>query len=438
MERGLDWMSGPKLSAAEIEAQRRAQLEREREERLRRLREAQNRYNTSKANVAGLRRQLSELLSDNIAGIMAVSTAGAETLTITIDRILARMAMNPVENSASEEAWIDSAIQSQKRALKLLEEGKIAIEQEAKRVGAYNVRALAAEQHAAVSNAIENVVREDAQVQKSIEFSPIPQPGLEHHLRSCLSELHELLQQKQAPMLKTAAILVGEIEDILTRLKHGKEMDVERDARGIINREQDLIDEIEECRGLYGEYCAVAAIVNVAPLDLTDFSGMEMLEQEIHDLRCRFQRKDEMDYIADQVNQVMLELGYEFVSSHLLQQESERDMSVYGADEETGVVVYTGENGEVMMQVVSLGHTDDMSEEEIEESLDLQLSFCASHQDIVEELRKRGVILRQVNYQPPRREYAKKICTSELSSESRRTVTRRKRRYEPRKAMRKM
>ena len=90
------------------------------------------------------------------------------------------------------------------------------------------------------------------------------------------------------------------------------------------------------------------------------------------------------------------------------------------------------------MQVVSLGDTEEMREEEIEESLNLQLSFCASHQDIVEELRNRGVLLRQVNYQPPRREHAKKVNTSEFSSDSRRTITRRKRRYEPRKAMRKM
>lgn len=431
-------MSGPKLSAAEIEAQRRAQLERERQERLRRLREAQNRYNTSKANVAGLRRQLSELLDDNIAGIKAVSPAGAETLTSTINQMLARMDMNPVENSASEEAWNDSAIKSRERAMKLLEEGKAVIEQEANRIGTYNARALTAAQHASVSTVIENAVREDAQVQKSLEFSPIPQAGIEVHLSSCLRELRELLEQKQAPMLKTAAALAGEAERILKSIEHGQEKDIELDAQDIINREQDLIDEIEECKELYEEYSAVAAIVNTETLDLTEFSGVEMLEQEIHDLRRCHQRKDEMDFIADQVNQVMLELGYEFVSSHVLQQESEKDMSVYGADEETGVVVYTGENGEVMMQVVSLGDTEEMSEAEIEESLDLQLSFCASHQDIVEELRNRGVLLRQVNYQPPRREYAKKVCTSEFSSESRRTVTRRKRRYESSKAMRKM
>lgn len=431
-------MSGPKLSAAEIEAQRKAQLERERQERLHRLREAQNRYNTSKANVSGLRRQLSELLNDNIAEIKAVSTAGAETITSTINQILARMDMNPVDNSASEEAWIDSAIKSQKRAVELLAEGKAVIEQEANRIGAYNARTLTAVQHALVSNMIENAAREDAQIQKDIEFSPIPQVGIEVRLTSCLDELRELLDQKHAPMLRTAATLIGEAERILTSIERGQKKDVEREAQDIINREQDLIDEIEECKELYEEYCAVAAIVNAEPLDLTQFSGVEMLEQEIHDLKCRYQRKDEMDYIADQVNQVMLELGYEFVSSHVLQQESEKDISVYSADEETGVVVYTGENGEVMMQVVSLGSSEEMSEAEIEDSLDLQLSFCASHQDIVEELRNRGVLLCQVNYQPPRREYARKICTSEFSSESRRTVTRRKRRYESRKAMRKM
>ena len=431
-------MSGPKLSAAEIEAQRRAQLERERQERLRRLREAQNRYNTSKANVAGLRRQLTELLNDNIAGIKAVSTTGADALSTTIKQILARMEMNPVENSASEEAWIDSAVKSVDRSVTLLQEGKAAIEQEAKRIGAYNARALAAEQYVTVSDVIEKAIREDAQVQKRIEFSPIPQAGIEAQLSLCRSELRALLEQKQAPMLKTATTLVDEVDGILTRIERGQKKDIEREVHDIINREQDLIDEIEECMEFYGEYCAVAAIVNAEPLDLTEFSGVEMLEQEIHDLKCRYQRKDEMDFIADQVNQVMLELGYEFVSSHVLQQELEKDVSVYGADEETGIVVFTGENGEVMMQVVSFGDTDELSEEEIEESLDLQLSFCASHQDIVEELRNRGVLLRQVNYQPPRKEHARKICTSEFTSESRRTVTRRKRRYESRKAMRKV
>lgn len=431
-------MSGPKLSAAEIEAQHRAQLERERQERLRRLREAQKRYNASKANVAALRTQLSELLSDNIAGIKAVSTSGADTLTNTINQILTSMDMNPVENSASEDAWIDSAVKSRERAVKLLEEGKAAIAQEASRIGTYNARAMAATQHATISSAIENAIREDAQVQKSIEFSPVSQAGIDEHLRSCLRELRVLLEQKQAPMLETAATLIGEVERILSYIERGQKADVEREAQDIINREQDLIDEIEECKELYGEYCAVAAIVNAAPLDLIEFSGVEMLEQEIHDLRRRYQKKDEMDFIADQVNQVMLDLGYEFVSSHVLQQESEKDVSVYSADEETGVVVYTGENGEVMMQVVSLGDTEKLSEEELEESLDLQLSFCASHQDIVEELRNRGVLLRQVNYQPPRREHARKICTTDFSSESRSTVTRRKRRYESRKAMRKM
>ena len=438
MERNLDHMSGPKLSAAEIEARRRAQLERERQERLRRLREAQNRYNTSKASVARLVRQLSELFNENIAPIQAVSMDGAETLTTTINQLLACMNMNTVENSSSEEAWDNAAIISHERALKLLEKGKALIEQEVARIGAYSVRVLTAARHASVSNVIENTVREDVQVQKSIEFSPVQQAGIEEHLSACLSELRQLLEQKQTPMKTAVAVLVGEIEAFIASEEFRQEKDLKRRIQDILNREQDLIDEIEECTDLYEEYSAISAIVNAEPLELAEVSGVEMLEQEIHDLQCRYQRKDEMDYIADQVNQVMLELGYEFVSSHVLQQETEKDMSVYGVDEKTGVVIYTGENGEVMMQVVGFGDTEEMSTEEIEESLDLQLSFCAAHQDIVEELKKKGILLRQVNYESPGRKHARKICIAGHSQESRRAVKRRKRRYEPGKAMRKM
>ena len=240
-------MSGPKLSAAEIKSQQRAQLERERQKRLRRLREAQNRYNASKAEVAELRTQLSEFLNDNIAWIKAVSTAGAETLITTVNQILARMDMNPVENSASEEAWIDSAIKSRERALKLLEEGKTIIAQEANRIGVYNARASTAAQHASVSNVIENAVREDAQHSQSIEFFPVPHADIEKHLSSCLCELRELLRQKRAPMLKIAAVIAGEVEGILTSIERGQKEDIKRKAQDIINREQDLIDEIKEC-----------------------------------------------------------------------------------------------------------------------------------------------------------------------------------------------
>ena len=55
-------MSGPKLSAAEIERRRQEQLERERQEALRRLREAQKAYRTACGKIEDVKRYSLSLL----------------------------------------------------------------------------------------------------------------------------------------------------------------------------------------------------------------------------------------------------------------------------------------------------------------------------------------------------------------------------------------
>lgn len=431
-------MSGPKLSAAEIETQRRAQLEKERLERLRRLRAAQDTYSAASANVSELGEHLQHLLEDSIASICRVSIAGANMLSEKINQILARMQMNPIENSASEEAWINSAVESLKRANVLAAEGRTIIEEELNRIGVYNTRTANAKQQASVGRAIERASRQEIQIQRNLEFIPNTAEKLGTILSQRIHEMTGLLNSPQTPMRIAIEFLVDRATELQEIENSEADKAFDEKVQDIINREQDLIDEIDECKALYGEYCVLAAITNTEAIALAEVTDVNMLEKEMHDLKRRYQNKDELDYIADQVNQVMLSLGYDFVSSHVLQQETEQDMSVYGVDEKTGVVVYTGENGEVMMQVVSLGDSEEMSDYEIEDSLDMQLSFCAAHQDIVDELQNRGILLRQINYEPPAKSHARKISITQHSQESRKIVTRRKRRYEPRKAMRKL
>lgn len=510
-------MSGPKLSAAEIEAQRRAQLERERRERLRILREAQGRHSVAKAKVEALKQQLSRELSNDLVAIREVSPAGAAELEQTIMHYMSQMVMTPISNTSSEQAWDSSAANSLQRAQiiieqsreeirkeaervgvvsgfrtqmekklrdrissiqsvsaagaknlsdaidrimaqmdimptgrisspsdlekqldTLLQKGESIIQKELQRIGVFKEMASSASAKAGITDEATMTARDEVKEHQEIEFVIEKPESIRQRLEESTQEIRVLFSEGDIPMKKTAEAVIEEAEVVAKKLNDNADNALKKEAQSIINRQQDLRDEVSECKELYDTYCALAAIVDEEALPLAKFDNAEAIEKEIHDLNCRYQRKDEMDYTADQINQVMLDLGYDFVSSHVLQEETEKDVSLYGVDDQTGVVVYTGENGEVMMQVACLGDSEELSDAEIEDNLEMQISFCAAHQDIVDELAKRGVLLRQKSYLPPARTHARKICIANQSIESRKMVARRKRRYEQRKAMRSM
>ena len=119
-----------------------------------------------------------------------------------------------------------------------------------------------------------------------------------------------------------------------------------------------------------------------------------------------------MDYIADQINQVMIEFGYSFVSSKVLQKEggSEADYSLYAADTDTGIEVYTDQSGSVLMRVAVLGDDPQITAHDQDFSYQRQLDFCASHMDLVEALAEKGILLRQKNYYAPDKKHTAKVA----------------------------
>ena len=198
-------------------------------------------------------------------------------------------------------------------------------------------------------------------------------------------------------------------------------------AEELLNRWQETLRLLRRREERYSEYCVLASAVHTSPRPADAFADDNMLEEEIRRLGELYQKKDEMDFIATQINAVMIELGYQFVTSTALRRKngSEYDYSLYQADEEAGISIYTDESGAVMMQMTMLGEGEVTGADE-EISYQRQLDFCAAHPDILEALKKRGVLLKQVNYLPPSRKYASKRKVSQRSTA--RVVDRRRRR----------
>lgn len=202
---------------------------------------------------------------------------------------------------------------------------------------------------------------------------------------------------------------------------------VKRTLESILNEHQEYLRVIRERASLYDDYCALSSIQGATPRPAGAFASVKALEAEIERLQTAYKKKDEMDFIATQINQVMIDLGYQFVSSTSLQRQngSEYDYSLYQADEETGISIYTDESGAVMMQLTTIGEGAITAQDE-EENYQRQLDFCASHPDIVNALMEKGVFLKQTNYEPPDRKHTKKTTVKVQASTK--VVDRRKRR----------
>ena len=156
------------------------------------------------------------------------------------------------------------------------------------------------------------------------------------------------------------------------------------------------------------------------PKDPSDFADTASLKKEISRLRSIYRKQDEMDYIADQINDAMVLLGYTFVTSRVLtkQDNSETEFSLYKADDQTGISVFTDQSGAVMMRMTVLGDDPVITDDDREFSYQRQIDFCAGHPDLVSALAERGVFLKQKSYQEPDKAHTYKLSTKTSHSKN--------------------
>ena len=202
----------------------------------------------------------------------------------------------------------------------------------------------------------------------------------------------------------------GKIQSVVDN-KRLKDSDVVNQVQSVINEEADIIRRETEITALYDDYVAIATMADVIPKNPSDFADAQAIKKDIADLNCKLRKKDEMDYIADQINDAMISLGYGLVTSRVLtrKDQSEMDCSLYQADDETGIAIYTDQTGAVMMRMTVLGDDSDITEDDRDFSLQRQIDFCAGHADIVDALAERGVYLKQKSYLEPDKKHTYKV-----------------------------
>lgn len=401
-------MSGPKLSQAEIERMRQERLEKERLAALKRLRDAQSQYREMCNHLNVVRSNTKESLD-------RIGTVYRADIESSISRILSGLTIANVADEKNPESYQEA---TDKMAASInavsVELGKV-VGKAAKRADNDKTLTDANSVYQSFKTVVDTVSKELTPVK--IDFkSDYDLKRLRSEIELLYSHFFAMSARGDAPSLQKYAKSVTEkLKPLLgENAMQINRAEMIRELQKIINDEQELIRQWNERKSLYDDYYALAIMTDNTPKNPADFVNVELLRNEIKRLGYLNRKRDEMDYIADQINDAMVDLGYSLVTSRVLikKDQGETDFSLYKADEQAGIAVYTDQSGAVMMRMTVLGDDPVITEEDREFSYQRQIDFCAGHPDLVAALADRGVFLKQKSYQEPDRRHTYKIDMS--------------------------
>lgn len=396
-------MSGPKLSAAEIERRRQEQLERERQEALRRLREAQKTYRLACDKIEDTKRYALSLLYQ-------IDDMYSGDARKAADAILSTLKVRTISDDKDTQAYLAAAGTMENDAQKVVSDLD-------RSLSVFLSRSKADQKLTKADS-----VHQSFQAYMSLSNDPIDVSTIDfkstYDRNQLLDKINQILihykwvsVHGKTDLIRQYAVKAeGKIQSIVDN-KRLKDSDVVNQVQSVINEEADIIRRETEITALYDDYVAIATMADVIPKNPSDFADAQAIKKDIADLNCKLRKKDEMDYIADQINDAMISLGYGLVTSRVLtrKDQSEMDCSLYQADDETGIAIYTDQTGAVMMRMTVLGDDSDITEDDRDFSLQRQIDFCAGHADIVDALAERGVYLKQKSYLEPDKKYTYKV-----------------------------
>lgn len=369
-------MSGPKLSSVQIAEARRRELERQRQERLR-LEEARANYRNAEQEIESRKQQLHLEISQAGEGADFWSGENLKDLKRALEEKLSEIRMYAVIQTSNENEWRAKAEESRREAERIF--------------------------HWVNEQLGKN--KEMADTMRMKEESVIAQ----------YQTAYSISQARQQ----------GRKEKLYIKFEGTAHPVPDPEEQEEINRSNDLMMEQERFNELYISYCALCSVLEKPAKAHSEFKDMDELEKEIESLDRLLEQRDEMAFVADQIDDVMREYEYSVVSSTLLVEENvEKQESIYKVGDQSCIVVYTGSNGEVMMKAAAISHDGYGKVQEEDEaykhaSLQQQISFCRLHPELVEALRERGIYLNQISYLPPSEEYAESVNLDKKKSQRR-------------------
>lgn len=418
-------MSGPKVDYVELERQRQEALERERQEQLRLFRVAVENYHQKREQL-----QMRKERIKTACGNFLAKAEKYEELSWSVARV------NDISAAYEKDVFevLHTSIPSERG---LIEEqtGKLAKLDEFC-YGKYSE--LLAEEEGQLRKFLSEVAENDRMKELSqqigryekkytsftnVLFGDDTEENVQHVSVETMQDMTELLDEVERELEELYAsedILAKDKEQLTEFAKTLSRCDGK-------NRKEVLkvIDEfkllrtrvrknVKEFRWMYDDYCTeVVAGIDMKYACLKSytlkekhyFRSVKELEEELERVQGAIKEEVQQNYIREQINAVMKELGYGVCEDIILRGSGKH--YIVQKNKNTGIHVHISENDEIMMEIVGTENEQGdeenigkatairkMSDSEKERLYNEQGQFCSIHPKIVKRLRERGVILR--------------------------------------------
>lgn len=193
-------------------------------------------------------------------------------------------------------------------------------------------------------------------------------------------------------------------------------------VKPLVDECQDYIKNIEtygaEFEELEAEYKILCADARITPkMFKMSESGIVELKAEISKLEAEAFENSEQEYIAETIDEVMEEMGYDLIGSREVTKKSGKRFrdELYTFSEGTAVNIRFDNQGKIAMELGGIDSTDRLpSSLEASRLEDEMVAFCDKFTEFEKRLAAKGIVCKnRVIHLPPNAEYAQIINTSD-------------------------
>ena len=191
-------------------------------------------------------------------------------------------------------------------------------------------------------------------------------------------------------------------------------------VKPLIEECQSYIKNIEtygaEFEELEAEYKILCADAHITPkMFKISESGIADLKAEISKLEAEALENSEQEYIAETIDEVMEEMGYDLIGSREVTKKSGKRFrdELYTFSEGTAVNIRYDSQGKIAMELGGIDSTDRLpSSSEASRLEDEMVAFCDKFTEFEKRLAAKGIVCKnRVSHLPPKAEYAQIINT---------------------------
>lgn len=229
-------------------------------------------------------------------------------------------------------------------------------------------------------------------------------------------ELSEKLKQKVRSALKKSEGIKS--YEYLCNFNAVTVIPLVDECNSYIHMQSEFGNEFDELKNRYISLCKLFEIHQNEFIFSTE--GLNDLKNEVAFLEAELLHAQEEQYIADSIDEVMIDMGYNLIGHKVTRKSNGKRFrdELYEFKEGTVINVRYDDDGKIAMELGGTDNVDRLPDEgEISGLCDNMADFCNKFTEFEKRLAEKGVICKErLLHLPPTAEYAQIINTAEYTS----------------------